>query len=62
MFSLAGIVSPTVLLRGEIAAKWQRKGKTLLVQPFRPLQPAERDALQEEAERLWPQHRLRLEE
>lgn len=62
VFSLAGIVSPTVLLRCEIAAKWQRKGKTLLVQPFRPLQPAECDALQEEAERLWPQHRLRLEE
>lgn len=62
VFSLAGIVSPTVLLRGEIAAKWQKKGKTLLVQPFRSLQPTERADLQQEADRLWPQIHLRLEE
>lgn len=62
VFSLAGIVSPTVLLRGEIAAKWQKKGTTLQVQPFRALQPEERADLQQEAERLWPQHRILLRE
>lgn len=37
VFSLAGIVMPTVLLHGQIAARWKRRGKTLHIFPFQDL-------------------------
>lgn len=54
MFSLAGIVSPTVLLDGIIAAKWQKKGHTVTVQPFVSLSASDRSAISQAAESLWP--------
>lgn len=62
VFSLSGIVSAVVLLDGEVAAHWQRKGRALLLQPFRNLTPEERTLLSREAERLWPEGRLKLAE
>ena len=53
VFTLSGIVRPTVLLRGEIAAVWKRKNKTLELTPFRPLTAEEYNAISDEAERLW---------
>ena len=54
VFSLAGIVSPTVLLDGIIAAKWQKKGHTVTVQPFVSLSASDRSAISQAAESLWP--------
>ena len=53
VFTLSGIVRPTVLLRGEIAAVWKRMNKTLELIPFRPLTADERHAIAAEAKRLW---------
>ena len=39
-----------LLVGGEIAGTWRRASKTLTVQPWRPLSPAERDAVAAEAE------------
>jgi hypothetical protein len=41
-----------LLLAGEIAGTWRRAGTVLTVQPWRPLSPAERDAVIAEAETL----------
>lgn len=41
-----------VLLGGEIAGTWRRAGAVMTVQPWRPLSPAERDAVAAEAESL----------
>ena len=41
VFSLAGIVSSTVLLHGQIAARWKKAGKKLQLCPFRPLTETE---------------------
>ena len=54
VFSLAGIVSPTVLWDGNIAAKWQKKGHTVTVQPFVSLSASDRSAISQTAESLWP--------
>ncbi|MDI6101874.1 winged helix DNA-binding domain-containing protein [Actinoplanes sp. NEAU-A12] len=46
------IVRPTVLVDGFVAATWSRKGATVSITPFRPLAPADRSAVEEEAARL----------
>lgn len=53
VFSLAGIVRPTVLLHGEVAAVWKRKNKTLELMQLRPLTQSELDAVAAESVRLW---------
>lgn len=53
VFTLAGIVRPTVLLHGEIAAVWKRKNKMLELTALRKLTQRERDAIAAEATRLW---------
>lgn len=53
VFSLAGIVFPTVLLHGEIAARWKRTGKKLLIWPFRTLTRQEREEMMDQAERTF---------
>ncbi|OGO54819.1 MAG: hypothetical protein A2V85_16700 [Chloroflexi bacterium RBG_16_72_14] len=41
-----------VLVRGELAGTWRRADSALTIQPWRPLSPEERDAVQAEAEGL----------
>ena len=41
-----------LLIGGEIAGTWRRANAVLTVQPWRPLSPAERDAVVAEAESL----------
>lgn len=53
VFTLAGIVRPTILLHGEVAAVWKRKNKTLELMPLRTLTADERRAIASEAKRLW---------
>ncbi len=60
VFTLAGIVRPTVLLQGEIAAVWKRNGKTLELTALRPLAWREREAIAAEAAGLWGEG-MRLE-
>ena len=42
VFNLAGIVFPTVLLRGRVAAKWKLSGKKLVITAFEPLTEPDR--------------------
>lgn len=53
IFNLAGIVMPPLLLNGDVAGRWKKKGGTLTIQPFRVLSPAETAAVKENAEILW---------
>lgn len=53
VFTLTGIVRPTVLLCGEIAAVWKRKNRTVELMPLRALTSGERSAIAEETQRLW---------
>ncbi|MEV0895862.1 winged helix DNA-binding domain-containing protein [Actinoplanes sp. NPDC049802] len=46
------IVRPTVLVDGFVAATWSRLGGTVTVEPFRPLAPADRAAVEAEAARV----------
>jgi hypothetical protein len=41
-----------LLIDGEVAGTWRRANAVLTVQPWRPLSPAERDAVAAEAESL----------
>ncbi|GGN37064.1 hypothetical protein FHR83_006483 [Actinoplanes campanulatus] len=43
------IVRPTVLVDGFVAAIWSRRGGTLTVEPFRPLAPGDRAAVEARA-------------
>lgn len=51
IFSLAGIVHPAMLLRGQVAGRWQRKGSRVTFQPFRVLSPQEKRSVTEAMER-----------
>ena len=53
VFNLAGIVAPTVLLDGRVAGKWKRTGKKLEVTPFREVSEGERQAMAEEAGKVF---------
>ena len=53
VFSLAGIVNPTVLLHGQIAARWKRTGKKLQLWPFRELTAPEQTQIHEKAEQVF---------
>jgi hypothetical protein len=41
-----------LLVGGEVTGTWRRAGAALTVQPWRPLSPAERDAVTAEAQSL----------
>lgn len=46
------IVRPTVLVDGFVAATWSMRGATVNIAPFRPLSPADRSAVEEQAVRV----------
>lgn len=58
IFSLAGIVSPPVLLRGQVVARWKRTGGRLQILPLVELCPADLELLQTTAAALWPDARI----
>jgi hypothetical protein len=41
-----------LLVAGEITGTWRRAGAAMTIQPWRPLSPAERDAVEAEAQAL----------
>ena len=53
IFNLAGIVMPALMIDGEVAGKWKKKGGKLLVTPFRTLTRREKELVTETAGRLW---------
>lgn len=55
IFSLAGIVSPALLLDGTVAGRWKIKGKKLLVELFEPLAEGRRERVMQAAGELWPE-------
>lgn len=54
VFTMAGIVHPTVLFNGEIAAKWKKTGEKLTITPFSPLLPSQRQEISQSAEAIFP--------
>jgi hypothetical protein len=56
LYSRNGIVPGTVLVDGFVAGAWRitqaRDSATLIVEPFRPLAPADREAVEREGQRL----------
>lgn len=53
IFSLAGIVSPALLLDGRVVGRWKRRGAKVQVELFSPAAPGERAAVRDAAEGLW---------
>ncbi len=54
IFSMAGIVMPALLIDGSVAGKWKRNGKRIDVTMFKTMPQKTIDALEESAERIWP--------
>ena len=53
VFTLAGIVRPSILLDGKIAGVWKRRGKTIELTCLTPLQSLQRKRIEEEALRIF---------
>ena len=53
VFTLAGIVRPSILLDGKIADVWKRRGKTIELTGLMPLQPLQRKRIEEETLRIF---------
>lgn len=53
IFNLAGIVMPSLLLNGEVAGKWKRKGKKLEITCFRKISAKEKKQVAAAAESVW---------
>lgn len=50
VFSLSGIVRPTVLINGRVAGCWNKKNRKLNVMLF---QPVDQEAIREAAQKIW---------
>ena len=53
IFNLAGIVMPSLLLDGQVAGKWKKKGRRLFIELFTPAGRRERPRIRQKAEELW---------
>ena len=53
IFNLAGIVNPSILLRGTVAGRWQKKNRRLNLMMFGDVTADDRRIVEREAERLW---------
>lgn len=60
IFSLAGIVSSAILLRGRVVGRWKKKNGKLQLTAFEAL-GEDRQIVEEAADRLWPDENLRLQ-
>ena len=55
VFSLAGIVSPTVLLDGQVCGTWKKTRQKLQIRLFPGVTARSRDDIRETAAALWPE-------
>ena len=53
VFTLAGIVRPSILLDGKIVGVWKRRGKAVELTGLMPLQSLQRKRIEEEALRIF---------
>ena len=53
IFNLAGIVNPSILLRGTVVGRWQKKNSCLNLMMFGNVTADDRRIVEKEAERLW---------
>lgn len=53
VFTLAGIVRPSILLDGKIVGVWKRRGKAVELTGLMPLQALQRKRIEEEALRIF---------
>ncbi|MGN0746159.1 MAG: DNA glycosylase AlkZ-like family protein [Aristaeellaceae bacterium] len=58
IFSLAGMVSPAILLEGRVVGKWKQSGCRLSLTLFEPVDEAGRRHILSAAEALWPLRRV----
>ena len=56
----SGIVYPTILLDGQLGARWKKDGTKLLITPFGPLSQKQRNLITAQEKRFLPASRLRL--
>lgn len=54
VYSLAGIVMPALVLNGRVVGKWKRTARRLEIALFERVDLPDRDAMEEEASRLFP--------
>ena len=54
IFNLAGIVMPSIILRGEVVGRWKKKDNKLTMELFVPLQEQDKTLVKAKAEALWP--------
>ena len=52
VFNLAGIVRPSLLVNGQVAGRWELKNRVLKITLFTP---ADREQIETQAARLWPE-------
>lgn len=50
IYSLTGIVYPTVMVQGRIAARWKQKGRTIRIAPFTSLSGKEKSVIERSIE------------
>lgn len=55
IFSLSGIVMPSLLLHGRVVGKWKKSGGTVCVTAFEPLLAEDRKCISDHAAALWPE-------
>lgn len=60
IFTLAGIVLPAVLLRGQVVGKWKRERRRVSVELLCPVAAAELAAIARAAEESWPDCVIRM--
>lgn len=53
IFNLTGIVMPALLLGGEVAGRWKRKGKKLEITCFQKISNKEKKQVVDAAEKVW---------
>lgn len=58
IFSLAGMVSPAILLEGRVVGKWKQSGGRLSLTLFEPVDAACQKHILSAAEALWPLRRV----
>lgn len=54
IYTLSGIVLPSVLLHGKVVGKWKRERRRVSIELLRPVPEAERAILARAAEESWP--------
>ena len=62
IFNLTGMVFPALLIQGVTAGRWKLQPKALQLTAFRQLNAREREAVREEADRLFPGLAIELEQ